>query len=171
MIAGNDSSGIYVEGDQTKASILGNEMRDNDSVGIDLMPSGGFTTNDLGDADIGGNEVQNFPVFEAALADVAGDRTLVTGVLNSTAGASYRIEVFENSAADPTDYGEGETLLGGFDVTTDGSGDASFGEFLPVASAAAAPLSATATRTGVTDAVHVRILAGQGRGLRSERCR
>ncbi len=151
VIAGNGNHGIYVRGDDTKVSILGNEIRENGSIGIDLTPFGGFTVNDPGDLDVGANELQNFPVFEAALDDTAGGKTLVTGQLNSAAGATYRIEVFENTAADPTGYGEGETLLGAFDVTTDGSGDAAFGEFLAAESAAAAPLSATATRTDVAD--------------------
>jgi CSLREA domain-containing protein len=149
VIAGNASSGVYVDGEQSMVSILGNEIRGNGGLGIELVPFSGSTPNDLGDLDIGGNELQNFPVLQAALADVPGGGTLVTGSFNSVAGATYRIEVFENSAADPTGFGEGETLLGAFDLTTDGAGDAYFGELLAEASAAVAPLSATATRTDV----------------------
>ncbi len=151
IIANSDGPGVYITGDDTKASILGNEIRDNGSLGIELVPFSGATLNDPGDTDVGSNELQNFPVFEAALADTAGGRTLVTGTLNSSANATYRIEVFENTTADPSGYGEGEALLGAFDLATDGGGDASFGELIGVQADVLAPLSATATRTDVPD--------------------
>ena len=152
VIAGNGLDGVFLTGDEVKASVFGNEIRDNGDLGIDLFPSFGVTANDFDETDVGANELQNFPIFEAALADPVGGRSLVTGRLRSAPGATYRIEVFENTAADPTGFGEGEALLGAFDVTSDIAGNAFFGEFIQVQSAAAAPLSATATRTDVPDA-------------------
>ena len=52
------------------------------------------------------------------------------GTLNSTANSNFRIEIYTNTAADPTGYGEGQRYIGSFNVTTDGSGNASFTQSL-----------------------------------------
>lgn len=150
VIAGNVGSGVFVTGDATEVSILGNEIRDNIDFGINLVPDFGINLNDSGDLDSGPNDLQNFPVIEAALTDPVAGETLVTGRLSSTPTAEYRLEVFENDAADPSGYGEGKALLGAFTQSTDGAGISLFGERLAAEAAATVPLSSTATRTDDT---------------------
>src|SRR5439155_1326525 len=80
----------------------------------------GVTANDWGDWDNGPNNLQNFPVLASA---EFGDGSLtITGTLNSTPNTIFTIELFSNRAADPSGYGEGESLLGDISVTTDDQG-------------------------------------------------
>lgn len=109
----------------------------NDGLGIDLNAQGdesdatdGVTANDAGDADIGGNELQNFPVLSSVSS--SGGTTTVTGSLNSAANALFSIEFFANDTCDPSGFGEGQYFLGTTGVTTDASGNASFSVVLPV---------------------------------------
>ncbi len=112
-------------------AILGNSIFANTSkgttagrgLGIDLGLDG-VTLNDVGDADSGPNNLQNFPVIKSVTN--SGGMTTITGTLNSIANTTYRIEFFANDAIDPTGYGEGQTFIGFKDVTTNGSGNVSF---------------------------------------------
>lgn len=52
--------------------------------------------------------------------------TLVSGVLNSSASATFRIEFFANTVPHPSGFGEGELYLGFTNVTSDASGAAPF---------------------------------------------
>jgi hypothetical protein len=119
----------------TGNSILGNSIFSNISLGIDLdadgiLPSDGVTPNDAGDADTGANNLQNFPVLAAAVTTTA--QTAINGTLNSTPNTQFKIEFFHNTACDPSGHGEGEARvfasgLNPITVTTDGSGNISFG--------------------------------------------
>ena len=69
----------------------------------------------------------------------------VTGTLNSIPTTTFRIEVFSSPSPDPSGFGEGRTLLGTVNVSTDASGNAAF--TVPVAlSAGGGWITATATR-------------------------
>ena len=125
-------------------AILGNSLAQNTGLGIDLDVDG-VTPNDLDDPDTGDNDLQNFPELSAV---AAANSTVVAGTLNSTPSADFRIEVFDNEDDDPTDHGEGQTLLGAFEVTTDASGDAEFAEVLGGTAGAGRDVSATATELG-----------------------
>lgn len=114
----------------TNVSILGNSMFSNGGLGISFGNSGP-TPNDVGDADTGPNNRQNFPVLTSASA-LPGGGVSVKGTLNSLPNATYRIEFFGNAALDPSLNGEGKTYLGFINVTTDGAGNAAFAA--PVAS-------------------------------------
>jgi hypothetical protein len=122
-------------------AIQSNSIHSNGGLGIDLEP-GGVTPNDPGDADTGPNDLQNFPVI-SGLSFGTGEVT-INGTLNSEASKTYRLEFFANDKVDPSGYGEGQTFLGFEDVTTDGSGDASFSVNFPVAGTSTA-FTATAT--------------------------
>ncbi|MBK6973391.1 MAG: tandem-95 repeat protein [Sterolibacteriaceae bacterium] len=126
LVAFNGGSGVRVFGSATTGvSVLGNTVRANSGIGINLHTDG-VTLNDSGDTDTGPNGYQNFPVLSSADANATG--TTVVGTLNSNTGTSYRIEFYANrpSLADGTGYGEGERYLGFTTVTTNGSGNASF---------------------------------------------
>src|SRR4029079_4249671 len=58
--------------------------------------------------------------------------TIVTGSLNSTPSATFRVESFTSPAGDASGFGEGQTYLDGTFVTTDVSGNATFSFALPI---------------------------------------
>ena len=147
-IAFNGTEGIFVE-HGVRNAILGNRIFTNGSLGVDLMwdywDSGpdGPTPNDLGDGDWGANDLQNYPII-TSVTEVGGSTT-IEGSLNSTPLTTYRIEFYFNSAADASDYGEGETMAGFANVTTDNSGDISFSVTLPLEIIEGTFVTATAT--------------------------
>ena len=121
------------------------------TLGIDLGNLGGFgqgglTPNDPGDADIGPNLNQNFPLLSSAVS--AGGNTTIDGVLNSTANTQFAIDFYSNDSCvgRPQDFLEGRTYLGTTNVTTNGSGNATIHAVLTgVVLAAGEKVSATAT--------------------------
>src|SRR5207249_4110570 len=71
VIRGNSANGVVIVCCATGDAILGNSVSGNGQIGIDLSLPGtlngdGVTPNDPGDADTGGNDLQNFPVLSAA---------------------------------------------------------------------------------------------------------
>jgi hypothetical protein len=145
VIAFNGQAGLRINL-STNCPVQGNSIYANGELGIDLV--GGtedvskVTSNDLGDADTGSNNLQNFPVIDDATV-ASGDLT-ITGTLNSEANKTYRLEFFASPSSDPSGHGEGETFLGFEDVTTDANGDASFNVVFAVAGDSRA-FAATAT--------------------------
>ena len=69
----------------------------------------------------GPNNLQNYPLIGAVIAGKEGS---VQATLNSLPDTSFLIQFFSNVAADPSGYGQGQTLLGSQTVTTDGNGNA-----------------------------------------------
>ena len=94
-------------------SILANTIHSNGGLGIDLN-NDGVTANDAGDGDTGQNDFMNYPVLTSAVE--SGGNVTVTFDLDVPAG-TYRVEFFDNTAADGSGYGEGETFLGSVDVS------------------------------------------------------
>ncbi|HEV8609880.1 MAG TPA: right-handed parallel beta-helix repeat-containing protein [Thermoanaerobaculia bacterium] len=143
VIAGNRIHGVRLSGFSTmNNSILGNSIRDNGSLGIDLG-SDGVSPNDAGDGDGGPNFLQNFPVLSSA--NVKSGQTTISGTLNRSPKASFRVEFFSSDACDPSGFGEGANFLGSANVTIDMSGNASFAVTLSVESSAGQVVTATAT--------------------------
>ncbi len=109
--------------------------------GIDLGNPGGFgagglTLNDLGDADIGPNLNQNFPIITSAVSSIAsgGASTTITGRLNSAPSTTFTLDFYSNDACvgRPQEFREGQAYIGSAQVTTDGNGDADIDVVLPV---------------------------------------
>ena len=149
-IAFNDGIGVdLISGAGTGNSVLGNSIHSNGVLGIDLAGDG-VTANDVGDGDTGENNLQNFPTLTSARTDDFGSVS-VSGTLNSTASATFRVEFFASSAADASGHGEGERYLGFATVTTNSSGDASFSQTLAVSLAAGEVITATATNSTTDD--------------------
>ena len=139
-IAHNRLDGLFLESGSANA-ILSNLIYSNGGLGIDLGIDG-VEPNDPGDGDTGANGLQNYPVLSGA--NSSGNT--VSGDLNSTPATTFRVEIFRNSACDPSDFGEGEAFAAFVDVITDGSGDASF--IVPILDAGVSPgeiFTATAT--------------------------
>ncbi len=130
VIASNGGVGVSVSGGlSSSVRILGNSIYSNGGLGIDLGADG-VTTNDANDVDSGANSLQNYPVITSAILN--GTSLTLSGSVNSSANTTYRIEVFSSTSADSTGYGEGQTYLGYFEVTTDASGNANFSQALTV---------------------------------------
>ena len=141
VIAFNGTQGVWVVSG-TGNGILGNSIFSNAAPGIDLG-SYGVTPNDPGDADVGENDLQNFPVLTSATSD--GTTTGIRGNLSSEASKTYRLEFFANTACHSSGYGEGKRFLGSVDVTTDGFGTATFSTTLSAGLSPSALVTATAT--------------------------
>ena len=80
----------------------------------------------------------------SAVTDEAGTIT-IDGTLDSTPGTTFRIEFFASVTENASGHGEAETYLGYADVTTDGSGDATFSEAISATVPAGRFITATAT--------------------------
>uniref|UniRef100_UPI00262434A2 DUF4347 domain-containing protein n=1 Tax=Zoogloea sp. TaxID=49181 RepID=UPI00262434A2 len=122
LIAYNTGRGLDVR--LGTATILGNAIVGNSTLGIDLGDNGSVEVNDTGDGDTGANTLQNYPVLTSAT--YGGDRVLIVGTLNSTASTTFRLEFFSSVSGDASAHGEGQVFLGAASVTTDSSGNASF---------------------------------------------
>jgi CSLREA domain-containing protein len=146
LIVNSTDRGVAI-GSGTGIRLTGNSIYANSGLGIDLG-SDGVTNNDMGDADTGANNLQNYPVLISALA--SGGMTTVSGSLDSTPNASFLVELFANAGGDPSGHGEGQTPIGGTTVTTNAGGNATFN----VSVSGVAPgsvISATATNLATND--------------------
>ena len=140
-----NGTGVSVETNSgTGNAILGNAIWDNDQLGIDIHPVG-VTANDPGDGDTGPNQYQNYPVLDWVATGPPSASTVISGTLDSTASTSFGIEFFYNDTADPSGHGEGKHYFGSAEVSTDGSGLATFVITLPGTIPAATYVAATAT--------------------------
>ncbi len=132
-IAHNGGDGVAVvitTGPSIKKGIIRNSIYSNAGLGIDLG-NNGVTPNDPSDGDTGPNTLQNYPVLTSVSTN--GGQTTISGTLNSTPNTSFYLEFYSSQTADPTGFGEGQTYLGALsNVTTDGSGNATFMAILPV---------------------------------------
>lgn len=145
LIAFNTGMGVFVDKASINNAVLGNSIYSNpNQIGIDLY-SGvlGVTPNDVGDADTGANNLQNFPVITSVISN--GGTTTIQGTLESASSSQFRIELFSNNTCDPTGFGEGQNYLGFTNVTTDASGHGSFTFNVPSANVVGGFFSATAT--------------------------
>jgi uncharacterized repeat protein (TIGR01451 family) len=119
-------------GDSYGNLIQSNSIYANSNLGIEFyygFGGGGIVLNDPGDPDQGPNMMQNFPVITSAM--ITGNTLTVAGTFNSNASSTFLLEFFHNpasvpGAANPSNYGEGHTLIHSITVTTDGSGNANF---------------------------------------------
>ncbi|MCL8014888.1 right-handed parallel beta-helix repeat-containing protein [Streptomyces sp. AS02] len=122
-----------------------NSLYETAKLGIDLAARG-VTANDALDAD----NVQNHPVVTSVTRRADGSLR-VTGVLDSKASRSYRVELFANRTTTSYGYGEGDTYAGAAVVTTDSSGHATFTITVPRRCFADRQKWLTATATDLVD--------------------
>ena len=107
-IAHNDGNGVLVTGSSDDVTILGNRIHSNGALGIDLG-NDGPTSNDPNDADLGPNELLNFPEITAITAS-----TVEVDI--DAPSSSYIVEVFVNDVADGSGFGEGQTRIATFSM-------------------------------------------------------
>ncbi|HAB19494.1 MAG TPA: hypothetical protein DCE44_24065, partial [Verrucomicrobiales bacterium] len=127
-IAFNGLRGLSIFGG-TNNAIRGNTFHANEGIALDLG-NNNRTANDLGDADTGPNQLQNFPVLTEARIGLG--QTRVVGTLNSRASVTYQLDFFASATSDPTGNGEGDQFLGSAQVATDSSGNGAFDVTLPM---------------------------------------
>ena len=141
--SGFRADGIAVSSGSLRNAIRGNQVYNNKDLGLDLNDDHVANPNDMGDPDTGANNLQNYPIITAV--EVSGAEVMVSGSLNSLASTTFTLDFYSSPACDPSGFGEGAVYLGSGQVTTDGSGNASFN--LPVAGLAADGDSITGTAT------------------------
>jgi Right handed beta helix region len=100
-------------------TIEDNGIHDNTGLGIDLVAGpgspGGITPNDPGDADVGANHLQNFPILSNGPLGL-------TATLDSGPGHTYNLRIFQaDSCAQPR---QGRTLAYSSTIATDQQGSA-----------------------------------------------
>jgi hypothetical protein len=145
VIAFNSAAALHVRSNRQGNRITQNSIHSNTFLGIQLSePSVLPLANDPGDADTGqGNDGQNFPVITSAV--VAAGNATISGTLNSLASTQFRLEFFSNAVCGPQGFGQGQTFIGFADVTTDGSGNVSFGPLVFPVPPGQAVITSTAT--------------------------
>ncbi|MDB5353523.1 MAG: Cna domain protein [Planctomycetota bacterium] len=143
-IANNAGAGVFVN-TGTGISIRRNSIFGNTGLGIDLAPKG-VNQNVATNPGVGPNNLQNYPVITGVVT--TNNVTTVTGTLHSAPSTSYSIEIYSNTAADPSGNGQGKTFVGSTNVTTDASGNATFTTPTTAILTVGSVLSATATDGG-----------------------
>jgi|RhiMetdeSRZDD1v2_1073273.scaffolds.fasta_scaffold06186_7 IPT/TIG domain-containing protein/S-layer family protein len=146
-IAFNGLAGVTVytsSGTLSGNTIRGNAIFGNSTVGIDLG-NNGLTVDDPGDGDEGANGLQNYPIIGAVTP--GSSSTNIQGTLNSTASTTFDLDFYAGPPCldRPQALLQGQVYLGSKQVTTDGSGLASFSADVPFVLAAGQPVTATAT--------------------------
>ena len=119
--SGSSGAGIQLVGNVVHDTFLSNSIFDNAGLGINLG-SGPTSNHPAGTP--GPNDYQNFPVLNLARSD--GGVTTVSGVFTAAPSTVYLLQFFSSPTEDPTGFGQGKTLIGSLNVTTDSSGAASF---------------------------------------------
>jgi hypothetical protein len=147
IIAFNGQTGVAVldpfsSGLNVGNAILSNQIYGNSALGIDLGGDG-VTPNHVGGLIPGPNGFENFPVLSSAQSSATS--TTISGTLNAAANESFTIQFFADQTADPSGFGQGQTLIGSTTVTTDSNGNASFTVVLSIAVTPGQVVSATAT--------------------------
>ncbi len=165
LIVFSELHGIGVSSVVSGVTISGNSIHSNTTLGIDLFAPAGTNANDPGDADAGGNDLQNFPVLIEAYSTASA--THIAGALDSLPNSGFAVEFFVSDSCDDSGFGEGQSYLGSAVVQTDTDGHADFDVAVPVAAGAGAAVTATATEvvSGNTSEFSACVTAESGAGL------
>ena len=90
-------AGVQLEksiwGDPVQVKISGNQIYETERIGIDLTPQHGININDPGDADLGVNGVQNYPVISDDAALEGGNINLSYFLDSAPGNSTYPIQV------------------------------------------------------------------------------
>jgi uncharacterized repeat protein (TIGR01451 family) len=128
-IAFNSGSGVRIIDSASTTTIRRNSIFDNLNLGIDIGEEGPDPTLS--------------PVITIAQSGTSS--TFVQGTIQATASKTYVIDIYSNTTADPSGYGQGKTWLGSTTVTTNASGFANWSSTISPAVATSLPVSATWT--------------------------
>lgn len=125
-------------------SILRNSIHDNDTLGIDIGANG-ITANDPLDSDVGANDLQNFPEITSVEITTPDTTTEIDYTFDSTA-ASFTVDFFYSTSADPSGNGEGATYFCTDIIAHPGGGSANYSESCATEVPPGSFITAVATR-------------------------
>jgi hypothetical protein len=150
IIAFNATQGVVIS-NGTGTLVEHNSIFSNGGLGISYtsrcdIPITTPTPNDIGDADTGANDLQNYPVITSAQR--VGSNATISGTLNTAPSSAVHLEFFASAVCDASGNGEGQTYLGFMDGTTDSSGNIGFGPLSFPVPAGQPVMTATATGPG-----------------------
>jgi hypothetical protein len=174
IIAFNTSDGVQVRSNFTGIGhdIGPNTIFSNDGLGIDIVdntnnglgPNGdGPNTNDGGtadDADVGPNNLQNFPTITSATTSTSTGQTKIDTFLDTVPSTQYTIRFYSN----PRDTGEGKTFIGDTQVTTNTNGTFSINDFIATKTV---PVGQSITATATDPDENTSEFTGEPRSVRS----
>jgi hypothetical protein len=124
-IAFNGKVGVDVASG-TKNSILSNSIASNGGIGIDLGDNGVTTNGSKGAT--GPNNYLQFPTFSSVVLN--GSNLSVNGSVTGAKNTTETVQFFANDAADPSGFGEGQTLVGTISVSIGATGTGKFSTIL-----------------------------------------
>jgi CSLREA domain-containing protein len=120
IIAYSPKAGIHIQSQHN--TIRGNSIYSNAGLGIAFFEYDVTLPNDVGDADVGGNDFLNFPVLVSAT--YAGNRLYISATYNSLPVARVmEFDFYSSSECDPNGYGEGEKYESGTIASTNSAGN------------------------------------------------
>jgi trimeric autotransporter adhesin len=133
-VSGNTGNGINVLDTSRGVRIEQNSIVNNVQLGIAVAPTA------------------NGGLLAPTITKVSSEsgQLTVSGTLLGPPSTQIRVEIYGNSAADGSGFGEGQNFLGFVNVNTDGSGNATFSK--TVAKTVAVSTTAQVTSTGDTSA-------------------
>ncbi len=123
----NGGDGIFLGNNCEDISIVGNIIRNNDGLAVDLAPNGP-NPNDTGDGDTGANDQLNYPVIVSAEND--GSNSIIEWTLNAEANTTYELLFCRTTTPDPSGFGECPNPNALATVTTNSTGNISGTETL-----------------------------------------
>lgn len=108
IIAFNGLDGVSITGVATGNAILTNSIFENGGLGINLDKDG-VTANDLGDEDLGPNDLLNFPELMSYDSDTGVLTVQVSG--SPTSEGAVLLQFFFSPGMDPSAHGEGQSSI------------------------------------------------------------
>jgi hypothetical protein len=122
--------------DEVRVRALGNSMTGAGSPWImdDVTFGSPVTPNDPDDADVGANNLQNYPVLDSATT--INGFTSIAGTLQSIPNSPFTVEFFRSTTCDPSGHGQGDVPLATLTLAGSQSGTipftAPFGAAVPI---------------------------------------
>lgn len=110
IIAYNKKNGIKIESENSDHNLIScNTIYSNFYLGIELYPIDGINTNDLGDSDLGPNDLLNSPVITNIIYN--GSQATLQGQIDVFSPTSTKIEIYK-ALKNSNYYSEGKEYLG-----------------------------------------------------------
>ncbi|HEY7114334.1 MAG TPA: hypothetical protein VIA45_15495 [Thermoanaerobaculia bacterium] len=142
-IAWNAGAGVLLEFSAGAGNaILSNSIHDNGALGID---SGGDGVTPNHGPEAGARISVNFPVLTKVTP------YSVEGTLDAAPHTGFTLQFFSNASCDPSGYGEGQTQIATWNVTTDAGGHADFGVSLTAPRDQGVAATATSAAAGTSE--------------------